>query len=579
MMNVALIQKQVNLYLEYERNQYFIDLTHQIKNDGNISLMQEYFLNTLAFGTGGLRGLIQPGFSCINPVTIQLASQGLADYAISYFQKPITAIISYDTRLFSEQFASIAACTLATAGVHVYMFSKPTPVAILSYAIRIKKANLGIMITASHNPKEYNGYKVYWDSGEQITSPHDKSIENKIKQTKPRDILSKEEAFTQKLVHWLDDSIIDNYQKEMFALPIIDTARKKNQDTITSSVCYTPLHGSGYETVTDMLEKAGFTVFTPKEQTVFDGNFSTVLTPNPEDPENLKIAIDLAKKEKASLVLATDPDADRLGVAVLHNEQFTPISGNQIGILLIHFIMETFKSNQALKSNLLFVNTVVTSPLQNIIAQKYGIQEQRVLTGFKHIAQVISQTEKNNLNTYILGCEESYGYLIHTLSRDKDAVSAALLIALIHQYYAHKKQTLIDVLQSIYQNYGYYVDHQVSYTLPGLEGVETIKHIMKFFISTPPRWWGTSELLRLLDYQHQKIYNYLNKTSEIKTLLPKTNLIQFELKDNTLISVRPSGTEPKIKIYISTYAEDEKTATDKITLLSNIVDSIIQPYL
>ncbi|NIZ40822.1 phospho-sugar mutase [Entomospira entomophila] len=578
MEDLEFIKERVKFYLQHETEQHFIDLARDLQANADGSLLRDLFGSSIKFGTGGLRGVMQPGFNSINPLTIHLASQGLGLYARSLYKRPLTAIISYDTRLYSKEFAVITARTLATMGIHVKIFMDPTPVPILSFSIREEEADFGVMITASHNPKEYNGYKVYWGSGEQVTAPHDTGIEQSIAQVKPDAVITEKEAQSKDLWTWIDDSLFQKYHDAIFELELLKFLYPTAKSTITSTICYSPLHGSGYKPVVHMLESAGFTVSVPAEQAEPDGNFPTVKTPNPEDSENLELAIDLAKKEGASLVLATDPDADRLGVAVKHHDDFIILTGNQIGALMLYFIAEMRKKANLPSDRSLFVNTVVTSPLQNKIAQAYHISDTRVLTGFKFIAEVIAWCDKKKSKEYIFGCEESYGFLIHTLCRDKDAVSAALLIALMHEHYAKENTSLITILDHLHASHGYHLDRQINYTLNGTVGTKAIEAMMDQLAREKPQW-GDSPITRVYDYRQQQVFTSNGEVIPTEEPLPQTNLLQFELEDGTLISARPSGTEPKIKFYTSITAKNEEEAEIKMGNLKTQIHLFVAPYL
>jgi phosphoglucomutase len=578
MKDLEFIKEQIAFYLKHEEDPHFMNLAQQLQKNGDANLLEEYFGSAIAFGTAGLRGLMQPGFNCINPITVHLASQGLGLYIKSLYTKPLVAIVSYDTRLFSKEFAIVTARSFASLGIQVDLFSEPTPVPLLSYAIRNKKADFGVMITASHNPKEYNGYKVYWSAGEQVVAPHDTGIEKSISQCQPTPMISLADAQQQGLIRWIDEEVLQSYQEAIFTHKSISLLLNSVPSVKTSKICYTPLHGSGYQSILNLLHAAGFTVTVPPEQQIPDGSFPTVKVPNPEEAENLHMAIELAKKEGSSLVMATDPDADRLGLAVLHEGTFITLTGNEIGALVLHFIADTLKKSGKLSSKALFVNTVVTTPLQNIIAKDFGIASKRILTGFKHIADAIAHSEATGDHEYLFGCEESYGYLIHSMARDKDAVSVALLIAVMHEYYTLQNTTLYGVLQGIYKKYGYHLDRQLSYTCKGLSGADSIKRMMDTIAAEKPNW-AASAVCKTLDYRQQKTYDAKGALMPNAPLLPNTNLIQFELEDGTLLSARPSGTEPKIKFYVSIAATDEASALVKMDAIKSNVNAFVQPYL
>jgi len=507
------------------------------------------FYENLEFGTGGLRGIMGIGTNRMNIYIVQMATQGLCNYLLKAFpNEPKKIAISYDSRNNSKLFAHTTANVCASNGFEVFIFDDIRPTPELSYAVRKLNCVSGIMITASHNPKEYNGYKAYGNDGGQFIAPHDKNIINEVKA-----IQSLEEVKInqhQENIHILDSSFDEFYFNEVIQLCLQPEIIKKNNNL---SFVYTPLHGTGIKLVPEALKRMGFTnIHIVEEQAIIDGNFPTVKSPNPEEKSALEMAISKAQQINADIVFATDPDADRVGIAVKDSKnEFILLNGNQTASLLTYYILEQWQKLGKLKGNEYIVKTIVTTELLVKIAQKYHVEVFDVLTGFKYIAEIIRLNESKK--TYVCGGEESYGFLIGDYVRDKDAVSACMLIAEVAAWAKEQNKTLWDILMNIYQEFGLYKEALISITKKGLNGQEEIKNMMNNFRNHPPKTLANSNIVKIKDYLEQKETEVLtNKINPI--LLPKSDVLQFITEDETIISVRPSGTEPKIKFYIGTKA-------------------------
>ncbi len=506
--------------------------------------LSDAFYRTLEFGTGGLRGILGVGTNRMNKYTVGFATQGLANYLIKCFKENIKVAISFDSRNFSTEFAQIAANILAANEIQVYLFDSLRPTPELSFAVRHLQCNAGIMITASHNPKEYNGYKVYWNDGGQLVPPHDKNVINEVNKIKEVDQVKWEGR--PDLIRSIGKDIDNVYLTMIRRLslhPEAVAAAKK------FSIVYTPLHGTGISVVPQALADFGFkNVHIVEEQAVTDGNFPTVKSPNPEEHAALELAIQKAKKVKADIVLATDPDADRVGIAVRREDgEYQLFNGNQTATLLFHYMLS--QTNINLDNNLFVVKTIVTTDLIDEIASDYNVECFNVLTGFKYIAEKIREYEGKK--QFLVGGEESYGYLVGDFVRDKDAVSACCLIAEMAAYYKIEfKKSLIDQLGDLYHQYQYYKEDMVSLTEPGEAGMQAIQKRMSDLREEYPRELGGQLVVRVHDYKTQHTCNMLSTTDD-RIELPVSNVLQFLTADGSKVTVRPSGTEPKIKFYFS----------------------------
>jgi phosphoglucomutase len=513
---------------------------------GDEKNLLESFYSDLEFGTGGLRGIMGVGSMRMNKYTVGMATQGLANYIIKQFgSQPSAVAIAYDSRNNSRFFADTAAAVLSANGIGVHIFEALRPTPLLSFAVRELKCKAGIVITASHNPKEYNGYKVYWEDGAQVLPPNDKGIINEV-----RSVLRIEDVkfeANKNLIHSIGDNVEQAYFKN---LESIIHAKDEIKKANNLKIVFTSIHGTGITMVPKALNALGFSnVSVVKEQEIPDGNFTTVVSPNPEEREALSMALALAEKENADLVLATDPDADRVGCAVRNNEgKLVLLNGNQAACLLVYYQLMQWNKKQMLTGKQYIAKTIVTTDLLEEIAKAYNVKWYDTLTGFKYIAGVIR--EREGKETFIAGGEESYGYSVGEFVRDKDAILSSVVIAEIAAWCQANNTTLWNLLMEIYERFGLYHEALVSITMKGLDGLEKINDMMKNLRATPPKALGGSAVLELRDIQHSTITK-LATGEVIKIDLPASNVLQFILADGSKISARPSGTEPKIKFYFS----------------------------
>ncbi|MDR3286143.1 MAG: phospho-sugar mutase [Prevotellaceae bacterium] len=529
--------------------------------DNDEQELVESFYRTLEFGTGGLRGIMGVGSNRMNKYTVAMATQGLANYLKKEINDAeISVAIAYDCRNNSNFFAKIASSVLAANGIKVYLFDSLRPTPELSFAVRYFSCNSGIVVTASHNPKEYNGYKVYWNDGGQIVAPHDKNIIAEV--NKITDIDEVKFSDNDDKIIMTGNEIDNIYIDKLCSLSMSPEIISKHNDM---KIVYTPLHGTGVKLVPKMLRQLGFTnIINVAEQDVNDGNFPTVLSPNPEESSALKMAIDKAIATDADLVMATDPDGDRVGVAVRNSDnEFVLLNGNQTAAIITYYLLKKWSEKGLLKGKEYIVKTIVTSNLLNKIAEKFNVECFDVLTGFKYIAEKIKENE--GVKKFIAGGEESYGFLVGEFVRDKDAVMTCGIIAEIAAWASDNNKTFIDLLRDIYLEFGFYKEKLVSLTKKGKAGVEEIQQMMHNFRENPPRSFAGSELKFAYDYQSAEMLDFANGL-RTKINQPKSNVLQFVTGDGTVDSVRPSGTEPKIKFYISAHEKLNNIADyDKIS--------------
>ncbi|MBQ3045913.1 MAG: phospho-sugar mutase [Clostridia bacterium] len=522
--------------------EYWLTFDEETKNEleaiTDKAEIEDRFYKELEFGTGGLRGIMGAGPNRMNKYTVSKATKGLADYLIANFEGDKSVAIAYDSRNNSQAFAQFAAGVLCKAGIKVYLFKSLMPTPVLSFAVRYHGCTAGIVITASHNPKEYNGYKVYDNKGCQLVPEFaDKVIEcvNAVTDIKNISSMTLNEAEREGRLVYIGNETLDAFIAEVKKQSIYNEPSELK-------IVYTPLHGTGNIPVRKILE--GKKVSIVASQELPDGNFSTVRSPNPEEKDALNLALEQAKAEGADIVIGTDPDCDRVGVGVLHNGAYTLLTGNQTGALLVDFILK-FKKD-SLPANAAVVKTIVTSGIGAAIAEKHGAKTVQTLTGFKYIGEKICKWEENGENTFLFGYEESYGYLAGTHARDKDAVSASMLIAEMASYYKNKGKTLVDALDEIYSEYGYYFDCLETFVLKGKEGAEKIQAAMAAMRECGETLFD--DLEALLDY------------SKGIDGLPKENVLRFDFKDGSWAAARPSGTEPKLKLYFSVKGENAEKA-------------------
>jgi phosphoglucomutase len=551
-----------------KRVQYLID------NDAKE--LTDAFYRDLEFGTGGLRGIMGVGTNRMNRYTVAMATQGLANYLIKMFpnEKLIKAAIAFDSRNNSKEFAKISADVLSANGIKVFLFNELRPTPVLSFTIRHLGCQSGIVITASHNPKEYNGYKVYWNDGGQLVNPHDKNVITEVQ--KIRSIADVKMIPVNKNIEIIGEEIDNAYLDKVKGLslnPEIIEAHKNLK------IVYTPIHGSGVNLVPKALKKFGFVnIISVDEQNVIDGNFPTVKSPNPEEPATLELALKKAKETHADILFGTDPDADRVGVAVKNDKgEFILLNGNQTASLLIYYLLNAWKNKQLIKGNEFIVKTIVTSELLKDIANSFNVESIDVLTGFKFIAEIIRLNEGKK--KFIGGGEESYGYLVGDFVRDKDAVISCCMIAEAAAWAASKGKSMYQLLIEIYSKFGLYKESLLSLIRKGKEGAEEIQQMMINYRKDPPKSINMRNVVTIKDYQLSIKKDIINKTD--KTInLPKSDVLQFFLDDGSKITVRPSGTEPKIKFYFGVKAELENAAkfdeTNKILdeKIKNIINSM-----
>lgn len=544
------------------------DLISELKEmKGNDELISEAFYKDLEFGTAGLRGVIGAGTNRLNIYTVGKATQGLASYVNSKTKNGSVAI-AYDSRIKSDIFAKISAQILAANGIKVYLYKELMPTPMLSFAVRHFKCDAGIVITASHNPAKYNGYKAYGPDGCQLgpeAAEYVLSIMNKVDTFTGIKTMDFDLAVTKGMIEYISCDAINTY------LSLVeDTRVSKDLDLSDLKVVYTPLHGAGNKPVRAVLDRIGVKqLHVVAEQEKPDGNFPTAPYPNPEIRQAFECALKLAQTVKPDLLLATDPDSDRVGIAIPNGEDYRLFSGNEVGALLLNYVLSVRYENKTLPENPVAVKTIVSTEICNKIAQKYGCDLKNVLTGFKFIGeQVLLLEEIGQEDRFVFGFEESYGYLSGSFVRDKDAVIASMLICEMTAYYKSKGKNLIEVLNDLYEEFGYYYSVQKSFTFEGQSGMKHIKSLMAQLHENAPDEIDGKKVNVIKDYETSVSRNLI--TGETHTInLPKSNVVCFEFSDGSSFIVRPSGTEPKIKLYISALGTDDKTASQKVEELTN----------
>lgn len=543
-------------------------------NDNEI---KERFYKDLEFGTAGLRGIIGAGTNRMNKYTVTKATQGLANYILKQGGQDKGVVIAFDSRRMSPEFSNEAALCLNANGIKTYIFESLRPTPELSFSVRKLGCIAGIVITASHNPPEYNGYKVYWEDGAQIVSPKDKEIiteVNNVTDYKEIKTISKVEAVEKGLYNVIGEEIDNEYINELKKLVLNKDVISKVQKDL--KIVYTPLHGTGNIPVKRILRELGFeNVYVVPEQELPDGDFPTVNYPNPEDAKAFELALKLAKSIDADIVLATDPDADRLGVYAKDSKtgEYKSFTGNMSGLLIAEYELSQKKEKGILPSNGALIKTIVSSNMADAIAKEYDICLIEVLTGFKYIGEQIKLFEQNHNFEYLFGFEESYGCLIGTHARDKDAIVAVMALCEAAAYYKSKGITLWDQMINIYEKYGYYKEGLVSITMKGIEGAEKIKSMLEDFRKNPLKEISNYRVEAMRDYNTGKIFNYIDG-KEYSTNLPKSNVLYYDLEDSAWCCVRPSGTEPKIKFYIGVKGNNDKDAEIKLQELKEEINKL-----
>ncbi|MBB5149095.1 phospho-sugar mutase [Ureibacillus thermosphaericus] len=556
----------IELYQQWKNE----DLPNYLKEEleqiaENFAAIEDRFYQYLSFGTAGMRGILGAGTNRMNIYTIRRVAEGLACYIDSQGEsaKRRGVVIAYDTRHYSYEFALETARVLGAHGISSYLYKEPRPTPQLSFTVRELHAFAGVVITASHNPKQYNGFKVYGEDGAQLVPSAAKTIVDymkKIENIFAIEVASEDKLEKQGLLHWILEEYDEKYLANLLTL-------KNRQDlALGLSIVYTPLHGTGFVPVTKGLEAFGFTnIHVVESQATQDGSFPTVAYPNPEEPAAFKLATELGEKVGADLLLATDPDADRLGVAVWNGEKYEHLTGNQLGALLLQYLLETKKEQGTLPEKGAMVKTIVTSEMGTAIAKKYNVKTFDTLTGFKYIAEKIAEFEKTGEYTFIFGYEESYGYLIKPFARDKDAVQVAIQVAEMAAYYATKGKKLSQVLEELYGEFGYYREALVSKVFEGKDGQEKMKAILDGLRKDLPKEVDGVPIVRVEDYWKGLAY-LVDGTTEPLTL-PKENVLKFVLADDSWVTIRPSGTEPKCKFYFGVVKESREAAEESLESL------------
>lgn len=538
----------------------------------NETEMEDRFCKELDFGTGGLRGVIGAGTNRINFYTVRKATQGLANFILSQKKEANGVAIAYDSRRFSKEFALEAALCLAANNIKAYLFDALRPTPELSFAVRELGCCAGIVITASHNPPEYNGYKVYWEDGAQITAPKDTQIIDEVKAVTDYNLVKtmvKEDAMTKGLLEIIGEAIDDRYmeelKKQLIDPDMIQTIGKDLK------IVYSPFNGAGNVPVRRVLKEIGFeNVYVVKEQEEADGNFPTLEYPNPEDPKAFVLALKLAKEVDADIILATDPDADRLGIYALDQKtkEYIAFTGNMSGMLIAEYLMREKKAKNSLPANAALVKTIVTTNMADVMAKKYGVTLISVLTGFKYIGEQIKFFEETGSNEYIFGLEESYGCLAGTHARDKDAVVAAMCLCEVAAFCKSQDSTLWDMMVQMYDDYGYFKEGLHTVTLKGIAGTQKIGEMMEAIRSNPFTELDGLKVLTFSDYEMDTCKDMLTGSIS-STNLPKSNVLYFELENDSWCCARPSGTEPKIKFYMGVKGTSLQDSDQKLESLTN----------
>lgn len=568
-------------YNDWLQNPYFDEATKEelraIADDEKE--IEDRFYRQLEFGTGGLRGVIGAGTNRMNIYTVRQATQGLANYIISQNGQEKGVAIAYDSRIMSPEFATEAALCLNANGIKTYRFTSLRPTPELSFAVRKLGCIAGIVVTASHNPREYNGYKVYWEDGAQITPPHDKNILAEVAKVTSFDLvktMEKADAVAAGLYQEIDTEIDEAYMEELKKQSIHPEVISEMAKDFT--IVYTPLHGTGNIPVRRVLKELGFEkVYVVPEQEKPDGTFPTVAYPNPESPKAFELALALAKKVDADIVLATDPDADRLGVYCKDTKSgnYVSFTGNMSGMLIAEYILKERTATGTMPENPALVETIVTTDMAKVIAQAYGVHLIEVLTGFKYIGEQIRLFEENHTYNYVFGLEESYGCLAGTYARDKDACVAVMMLCEVASWYKKQGKTLWDAMLAMYEKYGYFKEGLETITLKGMDGAQQIQQMMAEAREHLPKQIGDAKVLAVRDYKTDVRYD-MTDGSKRATGLPTSNVLYYELEDHSWCCVRPSGTEPKIKFYFGVKGTSLSDAEAKLDSLQKAMMALFE---
>ena len=568
-------------YIANETDPSFSDEIKELLKKSDWKELEDRFYRDLEFGTGGLRGVIGGGFNRMNTLVVTRATQGLCDYIKEQFpKKQLSACIAYDSRRKSKEFSLATALVFAANGIKAYIFPSLKPTPFLSYAIRKLGADTGVVVTASHNPPQYNGYKAYWNDGSQVVPPHDSGIIEKVLKVKSVKQISKTEASSKGLLMEIGQEIDDDYVAMVKSHLLRSYLFSETGKSV--NIVYSPLHGTGAMLFERIMKELGLNVLTVPEQREPDGEFPTVSYPNPEESAALAMAIELGKKTHADVVMATDPDADRLGIAVPDKTgEFVLVTGNQLGSLHLDYIALTLKELHRMPPRAAAIRTIVTTELQKVIAEKYGIESFECLTGFKWIADLMRRFETENYD-FIYATEESYGHLIEKEVRDKDGISAAALTAEMTLYWRSQGKSLLDHLEELYKEHGYYEEKGLSFYFEGEQGMRIMNSIMEDYRKQQPDQFGGLSVICIRDVKASTEWDRNGRIRKID--LPKSDVIQWRLEDGTLLTVRPSGTEPKIKYYIlchdhnSDLCLSKEITRKKISIIEQAITAMVDSH-
>jgi len=568
-------------YIANETDPSFSDEIKELLKKSDWKELEDRFYRDLEFGTGGLRGVIGGGFNRMNTLVVTRATQGLCDYIKEQFpKKQLSACIAYDSRRKSKEFSLATALVFAANGIKAYIFPSLKPTPVLSYAIRKLGADTGVVVTASHNPPQYNGYKAYWNDGSQVVPPHDSGIIEKVLKVKSVKQISKTEASSKGLLMEIGQEIDDDYVAMVKSHLLRSYLFSETGKSV--NIVYSPLHGTGAMLFERIMKELGLNVLTVPEQREPDGEFPTVSYPNPEESAALAMAIELGKKTHADVVMATDPDADRLGIAVPDKTgEFVLVTGNQLGSLHLDYIALTLKELHRMPPRAAAIRTIVTTELQKVIAEKYGIESFECLTGFKWIADLMRRFETENYD-FIYATEESYGHLIEKEVRDKDGISAAALTAEMTLYWRSQGKSLLDHLEELYKEHGYYEEKGLSFYFEGEQGMKIMNSIMEDYRKQQPNQFGGLSVICTRDVKASTEWDRNGRIRKID--LPKSDVIQWRLEDGTLLTVRPSGTEPKIKYYIlchdhnSDLCLSKEITRKKISIIEQTITAMVDSH-